>query len=164
MAKPRRDLLALARKRLFVSVLSDTLDGMGLRDQAVSAKIRPLDEELVMLGRARTGLYREVYHVADGENPYELEIKLIDDLKPGEIPVLACGVSGRIAPWGELLTTASRARKAAGSRHRRADARYPRHPQAQIPGLPRRHRPARLKRPRPGRGHRRAGGVRRRSG
>jgi 4-hydroxy-4-methyl-2-oxoglutarate aldolase len=113
-AKPRRDLLGLARKRLFVSVLSDVLDGLGLRDQAMSAKIRPLDEELVMLGRARTGLYREVHHVAAGENPYELEIKLIDDLKPGEIPVLACGASGRIAPWGELLTTASRARKAAG--------------------------------------------------
>ena len=40
----------------------------------MSAKIRPLDDALVMLGRARTGVYREVYHVAPGENPYELEI------------------------------------------------------------------------------------------
>jgi 4-hydroxy-4-methyl-2-oxoglutarate aldolase len=30
------------------------------------------------------------------------------------VPVLGCGASGRIAPWGELLTTASRARGAAG--------------------------------------------------
>jgi len=30
------------------------------------------------------------------------------------VAVLACGGSSRIAPWGELLTTASRARGAAG--------------------------------------------------
>jgi regulator of RNase E activity RraA len=111
---PKRDLLALARRRLFVSVVSDTLDGLGYRDQAMTAHIRPLDDSLVMLGRARTGVYREVYHVAAGENPYELEIALIDDLKPGEVVVLACGGSPRIAPWGELLSTASKARKAAG--------------------------------------------------
>lgn len=110
----KRDLLALARRKLFVSVVSDTLDGLGYRDQAMTANIRPLDDSLVMLGRARTGVYREVYHVAAGENPYELEIALIDDLKPGEVAVLACGGSPRIAPWGELLSTASKARKAAG--------------------------------------------------
>jgi 4-hydroxy-4-methyl-2-oxoglutarate aldolase len=110
----KRDLLALARRKLFVSVVSDTLDGMGYRDQAMKSNIRPLDDGLTMLGRERTGLYREVYHVAPGENPYELEIALIDDLKPGELAVLACGGSPRIAPWGELLSTASKARKAAG--------------------------------------------------
>jgi 4-hydroxy-4-methyl-2-oxoglutarate aldolase len=87
---------------------------MGLRDQAFSASVRPLDETLMMVGRARTGLYRDVYEVPRDRNPYELEIRLIDDLKPGELPVLACGQSGRIAPWGGLLTTASLARGAAG--------------------------------------------------
>jgi regulator of RNase E activity RraA len=67
-----------------------------------------------MVGRARTGLYADVYHVEPGENPYELEIRLVDDLRSGEIVVLAVGASGRIAPWGELLATASRARGAAG--------------------------------------------------
>lgn len=114
MAKARRDELKLARRKLFVSVVSDVLDELGYRDQAMAPHIRPLDESLVMLGRARTGVYREVYHVAPGENPYELEIALIDDLKPGDVAVLACGGSTRIAPWGELLSTASRARKAAG--------------------------------------------------
>ena len=47
-------------------------------------------------------------------NAYELEIALVDDLKPGDIAVFGCGGSSRIAPWGELLTTASRARGAAG--------------------------------------------------
>ncbi len=114
MPTPTRNLLAAARRKLFVSVVSDTLDALGFRDQAMAASIRPLDDSLVLFGRARTGLYREVYHEAEGVNPYELEIALIDDLKPGEVPVFACGGSKRIAPWGELLTTACRARRAAG--------------------------------------------------
>jgi regulator of RNase E activity RraA len=55
------------------------------------------------------------YHVESGRNPYEVEIALVDDLRPGEVAVLACGgPTDRIAPWGELLTTASVARGAAG--------------------------------------------------
>jgi regulator of RNase E activity RraA len=76
--------------------------------------VRPLDDEQVLVGRARTGLYRDVYHVPPEHNPYELEIGLVDSLRPGDVPVLACGASGRIAPWGELLSTAGRARGAAG--------------------------------------------------
>jgi 4-hydroxy-4-methyl-2-oxoglutarate aldolase len=114
---PFDDLAALAaqaRETLFVALISDVLDGLGFRDQALPARIRPLDEGAVLFGRARTGLYREVYEVPVGRNPYALEIALIDDLKPGDVAVLACGTSGRIAPWGGLLTTAARARGAAG--------------------------------------------------
>jgi len=96
------------------AVISDTLDSLNLRGQAMQAHIRPLDLSIDMVGRARTGLYMPVYHVEPGLNPYELEIRLIDDLKPGDVVVLACGDSGRIAPWGELLSTACLAREAAG--------------------------------------------------
>jgi 4-hydroxy-4-methyl-2-oxoglutarate aldolase len=103
------------RERLYTSVLSDVLDEVGITGQAMKATIRPLDDALVMAGFARTGLFRDVYHVAPDENPYELEIRIIDDLKPGEVMVFGCGGSGRIAPWGELLTTAARARGAVGA-------------------------------------------------
>ena len=76
--------------------------------------MRPLDDSLVLCGRARTGSYAEVAHVAADENPYELEIALVDDLKLGDVAVLACGGSSRIAPWGALLSTATRARGGAG--------------------------------------------------
>jgi regulator of RNase E activity RraA len=105
---------ALLREKLYTAVLSDVLDELGYRDQALPASIRPLDDTLVMAGFARTGAYREVYGVAPDENPYELEMALIDDLKAHEVAVFACGGSTRIAPWGELLATASRARGAAG--------------------------------------------------
>jgi 4-hydroxy-4-methyl-2-oxoglutarate aldolase len=102
------------RAKLFTSVLSDTLDGLGFRDQAMRPSIRPLDESKTLVGRARTGFYMEVFHIAPGENPYDLEIRLIDDLKPGEVAVLGCGAAQTIAPWGELLSTACVARGAAG--------------------------------------------------
>jgi 4-hydroxy-4-methyl-2-oxoglutarate aldolase len=105
-------LLAKARKHLFVSVVSDTLDNLGYMHQAMAPNVRPLDESLSFLGRARTGMYREMFHVQPG-NPYELEIKLIDDLKKGEVAMLACSGNPRIAPWGGLLSTASKARGAA---------------------------------------------------
>ncbi|MEP7275814.1 MAG: RraA family protein [Betaproteobacteria bacterium] len=108
------DYLSSLRSRLYTAVLSDVLDALGYRDQAMPPSIRPLDDALAMAGVARTGLYREVHRVVPGENPYELEIALVDDLKEGEVALFACGGSTRIAPWGELLTTASRARGAAG--------------------------------------------------
>ena len=106
--------VASIRTKLYTAVLSDVLDELGHPNQALPPAIRPLDEAQTMVGFARTGLYREVYRVVPDENPYELEIALVDDLKRDDIAVLGCGGSRRIAPWGELLSTAARARGAAG--------------------------------------------------
>jgi regulator of RNase E activity RraA len=81
----------------------------------MAPRIRPLDDGLVLAGFARTGLFREITGYAPGENPYELEIRIVDDLRADDVMVFGCGGSQRIAPWGELLTTASRARGAAGA-------------------------------------------------
>ena len=103
------------RRLLYTPVLSDVLDSFGLMHQALRPFVRPLDETLSLFGRARTGRYVVTDAVKPGHNPYALEMDLIDDLKPGEVPVLAChGPTDRIAPWGELLSTAARARRAAG--------------------------------------------------
>jgi regulator of RNase E activity RraA len=107
-------LIEAVRNTLYTGVISDTLDGLGFWNQAMAPGIRPLDEGINMFGRARTGLYMAVYEVEAGINPYELEIKLIDDLRPDEVAVLACPKGDRVAPWGELLSTASKARGAAG--------------------------------------------------
>ena len=102
-------------KPLSAAILSDIVDSLGLKRRAMRPFVRPLDEAQVMVGRARTGLYMPAYALRDGENPYEIEIALIDDLQPQEVVVLACnGPSERIAPWGELLTTAAQVRGAAG--------------------------------------------------
>jgi regulator of RNase E activity RraA len=69
----------------------------------------------MLVGRARTAAFMEVYHIEPGVNPYELEMDLIDSLAPGEVPVFACGNAARVAPWGELLSTAAQLRGAAGA-------------------------------------------------
>ena len=100
---------------LSAAILSDIVDSLGLMRRAMRPFVRPLDEAQVMVGRARTGLYMPAYALRDGENPYEIEIALVDDLQPQEVVVLACnGPTERIAPWGELLTTAAQVRGAAG--------------------------------------------------
>lgn len=109
-----KKLIAQARTHLYSGVISDVLDGLGHMHHAMAPVIRPLDDSLVLFGRARTGLYMPVYHVEPGVNPYELEIALVDDLKPDDVAVLACPPGNRVAPWGELLSTAARARGAAG--------------------------------------------------
>jgi len=102
-------------KPLSAAILSDIVDSLGLKRRAMRPFVRPLDEAQVMVGRARTGLYMPAYALRDGENPYEVEIALVDDLQPQEVVVLACnGPTERIAPWGELLTTAAQVRGAAG--------------------------------------------------
>lgn len=101
-------------EQLFAAVVSDALDMVGVPGQAMSPRMRPLDDTLKLVGRARTGAYMEVPYVTEGVNPYELEIAIVDDLKPGDIAVFACGGSSRIAPWGSLLSTASVMRGAAG--------------------------------------------------
>jgi len=97
------------------SILSDVMDSLGLVRRAMKPFVRPVDDAKVLVGRARTGLYMPAYGVRDGENPYEVEIALVDDLQPQEVIVLACsGPTERIAPWGELLSTAAQVRGAAG--------------------------------------------------
>lgn len=107
--------LADIARLLYTAVLSDVLDEAGLMGQALRPFVRPLDENSVLCGLARTGLYRKVHHVEPGRNPYEIEMDLIDGLRRGEVAVLACdGPTDRVAPWGELLTTAANLRGAAG--------------------------------------------------
>jgi regulator of RNase E activity RraA len=103
------------RGLLYSAVLSDVMDSLGFMHQAMRPFVRPLDDSVVLFGRARTGLYMNRFEVKADENPYETEIAFMDDLRPGDVAVLACdGPTDRIAPWGELLTTAARARGAEG--------------------------------------------------
>ena len=85
---PSTDLQAL--RTLSAAVLSDTLDSLGLMQQAMRPFMRPLDDALQLIGRARTGLYMPVFEHRAGENPYAVEIALVDDLRPLDVVVLAC--------------------------------------------------------------------------
>ncbi len=103
-------------KTLYTAVLSDVLDSLGYHHQAMLSFVRPIDPDIPLFGRVRTGLSEPRDGERPGEHPYDIEIALIDDLKPSAVAVLACGGPTEIiAPWGELLTTASRVRGAVGA-------------------------------------------------
>jgi regulator of RNase E activity RraA len=103
-------------KSLYTAVLSDVLDSLGYLHQAMLSFIRPIDPEIPLFARVRTGLFEPRAGERPREHPYNIEIALIDDLKPGDVAVLACGgPTETITPWGELLMTEARARGAAGA-------------------------------------------------
>ena len=109
-------VVAEMRGTFFCALISDVLDSLGHTHLALSPHVRPLDEALTLVGRARTMLYADVYSPpGPEENHYELEIQLVDSLGPGDVAVASCGGTGRIAPWGGLLSTAATMRGAAGA-------------------------------------------------
>lgn len=97
---------------LYTAVVSDILDGLGLKDRVLQASIRPLNVDNVVAGRVRTMLWADVFEVY--EHPYKIEIAAMDSLKSGDVLVHA-GNSTRYAAWGALMTTAAIARSARGA-------------------------------------------------
>jgi regulator of RNase E activity RraA len=108
-----QERFAVLREKLYTPVVSDMLDSVGFRHQAMRHDIRPLHPDFVIVGRARTAYWIEEYKVRD--NPYLNEITLIDSLQPDEVSVHSTDLSWNIAPWGELLSTASGMRGSTGA-------------------------------------------------
>jgi regulator of RNase E activity RraA len=106
-------LCEFAEKNLYTAVVSDSLDQLGARHQAMREYLRPLYPSCKVAGWARTISCSDLYHVP--EDPYGIEIEAVDSLLPGEVAVVGTQKSIRNAPWGELLSTASRARGARGA-------------------------------------------------
>ena len=106
--------ISKVKSYLYSAVISDTLDSLELFDRVLSPGILPIDDNSVLCGWARVGLYLPIYHDDETVHVYEHELKLIDNLKPDEVPVLICHGLKKIAPWGELLSTRAMFLKAAG--------------------------------------------------
>lgn len=101
------------QRELYTGVICDVLDSLGFRQQAMEADVRPVHPGMTLVGRARTVLSVDVYH--EPENCYEKEIAFVDALEPGDVAVGCTNRSTRTGLWGELLSTASRARGARGA-------------------------------------------------
>lgn len=107
------DLSALVKEKLYTAVVADALDQVGIRNQAMREYLRPVCQCSPFFGWARTIACCDVYHVPT--EPYAMEIEAIDSILPGEVVVVSTQQSKRNAPWGELLSTAARARGANGA-------------------------------------------------
>jgi len=106
------ELIATIQNKLYTAVVSDVLDRHGYLNQAMDAGIRPIERGMRVVGRAHTVLATDIYERQ--ANPYVKEIASIDAVTPGSCVVASTHRSTRTCFWGELLSTATRARGGTG--------------------------------------------------
>ena len=95
------------------ATISDSLDLLGIRSNAMSLDIKPLDRNMKVTGFAAT-IEFEPTSEYDTKDPYGPAIDFLDTLQAGEVAVVATGQSIRSAFWGELFSTAAKGRGATG--------------------------------------------------
>lgn len=114
------ELFELMKRELYTAVVGDIMDEMGLYHQFLPPQIRPLNEGMIVAGRAMTVLEADNWGNggAEGKNPsmnrsFGLMLEALDDLKKNEIYVCT-GASPDYALVGELMATRAKALKSAG--------------------------------------------------
>lgn len=107
------ELFKHIESHLYTAVVSDSLDELGYRDQALREFMRPLSPDDHFAGWARTVACVDTYHIPS--DPYVMEIEALDSVLLGEVVIAGTAGSLQNAPWGELLSTAARARGARGA-------------------------------------------------
>lgn len=105
-ATPKKITLEMMRKTLYVAVVLDSLDAIGLKRQAPRVPLLPMTGVNTLVGRCKTTLWADMAH--EDPQPYELELKALDSCKKDDVLIAAAGGSNRSGIWGELLSTAAR--------------------------------------------------------
>jgi 4-hydroxy-4-methyl-2-oxoglutarate aldolase len=114
------EMFAAMRAQLFTAVVGDILDTMGLLHQFLPPRLRPVRDDMVVLGRAMPVLEADHFGAqVQGQNPltakpFGLMFRALDDLKPNEV-YICTGSSPRYALWGGLMSTRAIHLKAAGA-------------------------------------------------
>jgi regulator of RNase E activity RraA len=106
------ELFRRVRLELYTAIVGDVLDTHSQRHQFLPARCRALRRGMVVAGRAMTIVEADVFHEADP--PFGLMLEALDSLQRNEV-YAAAGCSARYALWGELMSTAARARGATGA-------------------------------------------------
>ena len=115
------ELFGIARKELFTALVGDILDKLGYLNQFLSAKIKPLSSDMVVIGRAMTVVEADIHGeiVENGHNPmlakpFGIMFEALDSLKPNDVYICS-GASHAYALWGGLMSIRAIRLKAAGA-------------------------------------------------
>lgn len=111
------EIFSYVKENLYVPVVCDILDSLGYRNQTMHQRVRPLLPDIRncgFIGRARTARWMETDYVVE-DDPYGLELDLMDSLKPGDVVIHSTDYGGTNAPWGELMSTIAMRNGAAGT-------------------------------------------------
>ena len=99
-------------EKLYAAVVADVLDGLGCRNQTLSADIAALTPATKVCGRVFTA--RAVAMDEMPEEPYKLEMAAIDTMQAGDVFVIEAEHNKQSAFWGELLSTACKSKGVRG--------------------------------------------------
>ena len=114
-------LFSLIKKELYTAVIGDTMDKMDYVHQFLPPRIRPLQDNMLIAGRAMPVLEVDVF--SDGivgtanqlmNKPFGLMLEALDDLQKNEV-YICTGASPRYALWGEIMSTRAMQLGAAGA-------------------------------------------------
>jgi regulator of RNase E activity RraA len=108
------ELFAAVRGSLFPAVVGDVMDEMGYVHQFLPPAIQPLQDDMVVLGRAMPVLEEDLEEGRESDRPFGVMLDALDDLKKNEV-YLCTGGSPTYALWGELMSTRARQLGAAGA-------------------------------------------------
>ena len=78
-----QEMFDTMRDKLNAAVISDILDRLGAREQAMRADIRPVYQGAIVIGRAYTVLTANIFQIID--DPYKREIDAVNSLKSNDI-------------------------------------------------------------------------------
>lgn len=104
------ELFGIIRTKLYTAVIGDILDKLGYVNQFLPPTIRPLEENMLIAGRAMTVLESDIHQGMDSgllNKPFGLMLEALDDLKKNEV-YICTGASPIYALWGELMATRAR--------------------------------------------------------
>lgn len=110
-AQPEQDIVA-ALNGISTALVSDILDGMGYRSQALDHHIMPLRTDMAVAGRAFTMIASTVYEKKPGH--YEKLFESYNHMQENDVIVIATGGSFESGIWGELLSLGAVARGVKG--------------------------------------------------
>lgn len=110
MWKNDEELFRLARQELFPALLGDVMDKMGFLHQFLPPRLKPLDPEMVLIGRAMPVVEADVFGEKIGNSanplmtrPFGLLFEALDQLKENEV-YICTGSSYAYALWGGLMS------------------------------------------------------------
>lgn len=104
-----KQLFSLVKEKLFVALVGDVMDKMGYTHQFLAQKLKPITNDMTIIGRAMPVLEADFFGDISGNNsisskPFGLMFEALDDLKEDEVYICA-GSSHRYALWGGLMST-----------------------------------------------------------
>jgi regulator of RNase E activity RraA len=100
-------------RTLYTGAVSDVLDSLGLRSQALPHYIAPLSLEMVVAGPAFTSQGYAVTDVASDDS--HTRLRMLDSIEPGSVAVWSAGGHVSSGHWGEMMSNAARERGCRGA-------------------------------------------------